>query len=71
MPGHLECCTKPILKKISEDFGDRVVVNIMDQYRPEYRAKEHEDIARPLSRQEYGAAQAYARKLHLSVLQQS
>ena len=37
LPGHLECCTKPVLRWIAENLPkDRVLVNIMDQYRPEY-----------------------------------
>lgn len=35
LPNHIECCTKPILKWISENCP-RALVNIMDQYRPEY-----------------------------------
>jgi putative pyruvate formate lyase activating enzyme len=60
MPGHLDCCTKPILKFIAENFGDRVVVNMMDQYRPEFRAGEHEDIAQPLSKKDHEEAIRYA-----------
>ena len=35
MPGHLECCTKPILSWISENCP-RALVNVMGQYRPEH-----------------------------------
>ncbi|WXG45792.1 MAG: radical SAM protein [Candidatus Atabeyarchaeum deiterrae] len=35
MPGHVECCTKPILTWISRNIP-KALVNIMGQYRPEY-----------------------------------
>ena len=34
MPGHVECCTRPILEWIAETTPD-VPVNIMDQYHPD------------------------------------
>jgi putative pyruvate formate lyase activating enzyme len=36
MPNHLECCTKPVLRWISEHCP-RALVNIMRQYRPDNR----------------------------------
>ncbi|RLE94845.1 MAG: pyruvate formate lyase-activating protein [Thermoprotei archaeon] len=35
LPNHIECCTKPILKWIAANTP-RALVNIMEQYRPEY-----------------------------------
>jgi putative pyruvate formate lyase activating enzyme len=35
MPGHVECCTKPVLRWIAENTP-RALVNVMDQYHPEY-----------------------------------
>ncbi|MCD6368345.1 MAG: radical SAM protein [Thermoproteales archaeon] len=35
LPGHLECCTKPVLKWIAEHCSN-ALVNIMAQYRPEF-----------------------------------
>lgn len=52
MPGHLECCTKPILEWISENLGRNVRVNVMFQYRPEYRAHEYPEIDRRLTNDE-------------------
>ena len=34
MPGHIECCTRPILEWIANELGHRVRLNIMGQYRP-------------------------------------
>jgi putative pyruvate formate lyase activating enzyme len=45
MPGHVDCCSIPVLDWLHENLGP-TRVNVMDQYRPVYRAKEHEDINR-------------------------
>lgn len=52
LPGHLECCTKPVLKWISENLGDSVRVNLMFQYRPEWRAQEVSELKRSLTETE-------------------
>ncbi len=68
MPGHVECCTKPILDWIAENCP-RALVNVMSQYRPEHMVlrdpvKYHE-IARRPSMQEVREACGYADKLSL------
>jgi putative pyruvate formate lyase activating enzyme len=63
LPGHVECCTLPILDWIDENLGKEVVLNIMAQYRPLYGAFNHPEISRYLHRQEYVKAVDYARKL--------
>ncbi len=45
IPNHVECCSKPLIKWISENLGLDVVLNIMPQYRPVYKASEHKDIS--------------------------
>ncbi len=35
MPGHVEDDSKPVLKWIADNMPGGVLVNIMDQYRPE------------------------------------
>ena len=52
VPGHIECCTRPVLEWIGENLGKEVRVNVMFQYRPEYRAGEYPDIDRGLSEEE-------------------
>ena len=52
VPGHLDCCTRPILEWISKNLGKDVRVNVMFQYRPEYRAGEFPEIDRRLNREE-------------------
>ncbi|ASJ12595.1 radical SAM protein [Thermococcus thioreducens] len=52
MPDHLDCCTRPVLEWIAENLGKDVRVNVMFQYRPEYRADEYPEISRGLSVEE-------------------
>jgi len=68
MPNHLECCTKPILDFIKKHFENKVVVNVMGQYRPEYRAHKHPDIDRRPTSHEINEAIMYAKRLGLNVL---
>ena len=52
LPGHLECCTEPILNCIADNLGTEIRVNIMFQYRPEWRAHEIPELRRRLTREE-------------------
>jgi putative pyruvate formate lyase activating enzyme len=52
LPGHLECCTKPILNWIAGKLGTETRINLMFQYRPEWRAHEIPELHRRLSREE-------------------
>ncbi|WP_297093017.1 radical SAM protein [Thermococcus sp.] len=52
LPGHLECCTRPVLEWIVENLGKDVRVNVMFQYRPEYQAGEYPEISRMLEGKE-------------------
>jgi len=52
LPGHLDCCLKPILDWISSNLGVDVRVNLMWQYRPEWRAHEIPELRRRLTREE-------------------
>jgi putative pyruvate formate lyase activating enzyme len=67
MPGHIECCTKPILEWISKNIS-KALVNIMGQYRPTYLVPSIEDytkINRRPSHREIEEACAYADELGL------
>lgn len=48
LPNHLECCTKPIINWVAENLGVRTRVNVMFQYRPEWRASEIPELRRRL-----------------------
>lgn len=68
LPNHLDCCTKPVLKWIADNCK-YVLVNIMDQYRPEHLVARYPerwpDIARSLHREEIEEAYHYADELGL------
>ena len=65
LPNHVECCTRPVLEWIVENLGSRVRVNLMDQYRPEYRASEYEELSRRLTSDEFSKALEIAREVGL------
>lgn len=51
LPGHLECCTMPIIKWTKENIPE-IRFNLMFQYHPAYRAYEYPDINRSLTPEE-------------------
>jgi putative pyruvate formate lyase activating enzyme len=60
LPNHLECCTKPILQWIAENLGVETRVNLMFQYRPEWRAYEVPELRRRLTKAEMKEAMRLA-----------
>jgi putative pyruvate formate lyase activating enzyme len=64
MPGLIED-SKTVLDWIKTNLPS-AVVNLMDQYRPAYRAGEYEEINRRLTASEYRAAADYFSKLGLT-----
>ena len=68
LPNHIECCTKPILEWIAKKLKRKVIVNLMDQYRPEYKAFSYKEIARKLTRKEFEEAITYAKELKLNFI---
>ncbi len=68
MPNHLECCTKKVLEWIGVNCTN-ALVNVMDQYRPEYLVvkypERYSDIARRLTRHEVSEARKLAEKYKL------
>lgn len=65
LPSHIECCAKPILEWITKNLGVGARVNIMDQYRPEWRYYEVKELGRRLRRDEFQEVVAYAHQLGL------
>lgn len=65
LPEHLECCAKPILNWIAEKLGTWVRVNVMFQYRPEWRAFEAPELKRSLTSTERKRAIALANEAGL------
>jgi putative pyruvate formate lyase activating enzyme len=68
LPNHFECCTKPVLEFIAENFGDKVIVNVMNQYRPYYKANEYKEINRCLTAEEFEKAVKLAEELKLNFI---
>jgi len=62
MPNHIECCTKPILDYVAKELP-KAVMNIMGQYRPQYKAFNYEEINRRPTSQEMQEVRDYADKL--------
>jgi putative pyruvate formate lyase activating enzyme len=67
LPNHRECCSKPIIRYIVENLPN-TIVNIMAQYRPEYKANEYIDISRPVSHEEVLQVKEYAESLGIHIL---
>ncbi len=67
LPGHSECCSKPILDYISTNLPE-AAVNVMAQYRPTYHAHKYRDIARPLSQHEFLKVHQYAEQFQLHLV---
>jgi putative pyruvate formate lyase activating enzyme len=65
LPNHLECCTKPILNWIAENLGVDTRVNLMFQYRPEWRSYEVPELRRGLSNAEMNQALNLAKEAKL------
>jgi len=68
LPNHIECCTKPILKWIAKNIKDRCIVNIMDQYKPEYLAKNYAKINRRITEKELQITVNTAKELNINYI---
>jgi putative pyruvate formate lyase activating enzyme len=61
LPGHNECCTRPILTWIAKNLGIDVRLNLMDQYRPEWKANQIPELRRRLTQNEFLEAKQIAK----------
>lgn len=66
LPSHLECCTKPIINWIAKNRGTDTRVNVMFQYRPEWKAYEIPELRRKLTRDEKKRAIQLATEANLT-----
>ena len=66
LPEHLECCTKPILNWVAGNLGAETRVNLLFQYRPEWRAHEIPELRRRLCKDEIEKAVQLAKKAGLT-----
>jgi putative pyruvate formate lyase activating enzyme len=60
--------TDKFLKFVAENFPKTTYLNLMSQYRPEYKASEYPELSRRIKRSEYTAALRLARKYGLTRL---
>jgi len=68
LPNHLDCCTEPTLNWIAKNIGVETRVNLMFQYRPEWRAHEIPELRRHLTEKEIKKANQLAKKAGLNNL---
>ncbi len=61
LPNHVDCCTSRILKWIGKNLDNRIRLNIMDQYHPEFEAFDFE-VDRRVTQEEMEKAFKLARK---------
>jgi putative pyruvate formate lyase activating enzyme len=66
LPNHLECCTEPIINWVKKNLGEQTRVNVMFQYRPEWRAYEIPELQRRLSGDEVEEAIKLAKEANLT-----
>jgi putative pyruvate formate lyase activating enzyme len=57
--------SEAILKFIAEEISVHSYVNIMDQYRPDYRSHDYPEISRRITQKEYVEAIHFAKRFHL------
>lgn len=62
MPNHIECCSKPILNYVAKELP-KAALNIMGQYRPQWKSFEYHEINRRPTSQEMQEVKNYADKL--------
>jgi putative pyruvate formate lyase activating enzyme len=57
--------TSEVLTFVANEISPDTCINVMDQYRPCYRADENPTLDRPITRAEYARALALAERLGL------
>lgn len=57
--------TKEFLKFVAENLSKTTYINIMRQYRPEYKAPEYPELSRRINRKEYSEALTWAKQYGL------
>jgi putative pyruvate formate lyase activating enzyme len=70
LPNHTKCCSENILKWISRNLRDRYVIQLMNQYRPDYLARRYPEINRKLFVDEFEEVVKLAEKLNLHYFSQ-
>jgi putative pyruvate formate lyase activating enzyme len=67
LPGDL-AGTREIVRFLAQEISPNTYLNLMDQYRPCYKADEHPELTRRITREEYGRAVQWAEEFGLTRL---
>ncbi|MBU4352869.1 MAG: radical SAM protein, partial [Nanoarchaeota archaeon] len=62
--------TQEIVRFLAEEISPNTYLNLMDQYRPAYKARLFPELNRPITSQEYETAVEMARRVGLQRLDQ-
>jgi putative pyruvate formate lyase activating enzyme len=68
LPGHNDCCTRPILQWVQDNLGPYTRVNLMFQYRPEWKAHTRKELRKRLNSNEIDEAKHIAEEVGLKNL---
>lgn len=69
LPNHLECCTKTIFEWIGKNLDNKIRLNIMDQYHPEFEVFTFEGMDRRVNQEEMERAYELAKENGLTNLE--
>jgi putative pyruvate formate lyase activating enzyme len=67
MPGHIECCWRPVAVWLAATFPE-IKVSLREGYWPGWQAKRHAELCEPVSPRESERAFAVARELKLNLV---
>ena len=67
LPGHFDCCFRPIVDWLRSEMP-RVKFSLRDGYQPRWQARQHVELAAPLSRTEGERARRFAGEAGLNVI---
>jgi putative pyruvate formate lyase activating enzyme len=71
LPGHWDCCQKPLIRWLSHIKGE-IIFNPMPQYRPSWNVRDQDgELSRPISEEEFKRVHDYALRVGLIIEQQT
>jgi putative pyruvate formate lyase activating enzyme len=68
LPGHFDCCYRPIVAWLSENMPD-VKFSLRDGYQPRWRAKGYDELAAPLRPEQALLARRLASQQDLRIIE--
>ena len=60
LPGHVQCCSEPLIEWIAKNLGTDLYLNVMEQYRPEYHAHQYKNMNKRVTSKEFNQVLAFA-----------